>query len=280
MLKKILIWTLALVISLIALIYQRKTGPTYPKPYKIQIGNDTYKGKLLRTHAGVRECLLQVPVDDKDITGHIYYKRYKTNDEYKSVRLVPYHQELCGVLPHQPPAGKLQYYVELVKDNKIYAIAKEEPVVIRFRGDVPLYIVIPHVLLIFLTMFFSALCGLYIIFKKENYRKYVNWAFFTLLIGGFVFGPLMQKFAFNEFWTGIPFGYDLTDNKTLFAFLFWLWAFLANRMKPRPVPVLIACIMTIVIFSIPHSVMGSELDYNTNKINTGMIMGTGIKSEF
>lgn len=270
--KKAFIWVLAFVITVVAVIYQRKTGPTYPKNYTVSIGEERYKISLLRSHAGERDCLVEIMIDDKDVTGNLYYKRYKTNDNYKAVRLVQYRNELCAVLPHQPPAGKLQYYIELVKNDKKIPIAKDEPVVIRFRGDVPAYIVIPHVLLIFMAMFFSTLSGLYVAFKKENFRKYVNWAFFTLLAGGFIFGPLMQKFAFGEFWTGIPFGFDLTDNKTLFAFLFWIWAFIANRKKERPVPVLIACIMTLVIFSIPHSMMGSELDYTTNKINTGMIV--------
>jgi hypothetical protein len=270
--KKAFVWILAFIITVVAVIYQRKTGPTYPKNYTVNIGEERYKVSLLRSHAGERDCLVEIMIDDKDVTGNLYYKRYKTNDSYKTVRLVQYRNELCAVLPHQPPAGKLQYYIELVKNEKKIPIAKDEPVVIRFRGDVPAYIVIPHVLLIFMAMFFSTLSGLYVVFKKEDYGKYVKWAFFTLLVGGFIFGPLMQKFAFGEFWTGIPFGFDLTDNKTLFAFLFWLWAFIANRKKERPTPVLVACIMTLVIFSIPHSMMGSELDYSTNKINTGMIL--------
>jgi hypothetical protein len=85
----------------------------------------------------------------------------------------------------------------------------------------------------------------------------------------------MQKYAFGEFWTGIPFGFDLTDNKTLFAFLFWIWAYIATRKKASPIPVLVACIMTLVIFSIPHSFMGSELDYATNQVKTGMVLMKG-----
>ncbi|NJK98190.1 MAG: hypothetical protein HC905_27705 [Bacteroidales bacterium] len=77
MVKKVLIWALAFVITALAAIYQRKTGPTYPKSYSIMIGTETYKGSLLRSHAGVKECLLEVPVDDKGITGYIHYKRFK-----------------------------------------------------------------------------------------------------------------------------------------------------------------------------------------------------------
>jgi uncharacterized BrkB/YihY/UPF0761 family membrane protein len=90
-----------------------------------------------------------------------------------------------------------------------------------------------------------------------------------LILGGLIFGPIVQKFAFGAFWTGIPFGYDLTDNKTLIAFLFWLIPFF-YRNKPETFSkfVIIAAIVTLIVFLIPHSLFGSELDYTTNrKIN-------------
>jgi len=37
-------------------------------------------------------------------------------------------------------------------------------------------------------------------------------------------GPLVQLNAFGDLWTGWPFGGDWTDNKTLFAFIFWVIA--------------------------------------------------------
>ncbi len=83
----------------------------------------------------------------------------------------------------------------------------------------------------------------------------------------------MQKFAFGEFWTGIPWGWDLTDNKTLFAFVGWLLALWKARqlgVKGRWW-VVAAAIVLIMIYSIPHSVMGSELDYESMKVTTGSI---------
>ncbi len=43
-----------------------------------------------------------------------------------------------------------------------------------------------------------------------------------LVLGGFLLGPIVQKYAFGAFWTGWPFGEDLTDNKTAVAVLAWL----------------------------------------------------------
>ena len=82
--------------------------------------------------------------------------------------------------------------------------------------------------------------------------------------GGFVLGPLVQKAAFGEYWTGIPWGWDLTDNKTLFAALFWAAAvFLQRKGEDRRPAVLAAALATLVVFAIPHSVWGSEIRWES-----------------
>jgi hypothetical protein len=81
----------------------------------------------------------------------------------------------------------------------------------------------------------------------------------------------VQKFAFGDLWTGVPFGWDLTDNKTLIAVLFWLIAVIMNRKKERPVYMVLAAVVLLVVFSIPHSLFGSELDYGTGQVIQGII---------
>jgi len=71
----------------------------------------------------------------------------------------------------------------------------------------------------------------------------------------------VQKYAFDAFWTGFPFGYDLTDNKALIAMLFWLAAWLASRTRDRRGWIILAALVMFIIFMIPHSLLGSELDY-------------------
>jgi hypothetical protein len=76
----------------------------------------------------------------------------------------------------------------------------------------------------------------------------------------------MQKLAFDAFWTGWPFGHDLTDNKSLVAFIFWVIALVVmkknreNRLWP-----ILASIVLLAIFLIPHSVLGSETDFTKEK---------------
>jgi len=45
-----------------------------------------------------------------------------------------------------------------------------------------------------------------------------------------------------------------------------------NRKKERPVYTILAAVVLLLIYSIPHSMFGSQLDYNTGNLTQGMIM--------
>ena len=79
-----------------------------------------------------------------------------------------------------------------------------------------------------------------------------------------IIGPIVQKYAFGIYWTGFPVGTDLTDNKTLLAIVFWLTAY-GLRKKSRWWTVA-AAILMVIVYLIPHSVAGSELDYSTHRL--------------
>jgi len=175
-------------------------------------------------------------------------------------------------VPQQPAAGKIEYYFELTDQSGATTYLKEAPVVIRFKGGVPGFILLPHILFMFIAMLFSNLSGLLAAFKVPAYRKYTLWTFGSLMIGGMFLGPLVQLYAFGDLWTGIPFGWDLTDNKTLIAFAFWVLAVVMNRKKVRPIYTVVAAIVLLLIYSIPHSMFGSQLDYNTGTVTQGMIL--------
>jgi len=93
-----------------------------------------------------------------------------------------------------------------------------------------------------------------------------------LLLGGMIFGPITQLYAFGALWTGFPFGYDLTDNKTLIAFIGWTIALIAVFKSKKPGRwIIFASILMFIIFLIPHSVLGSELDYSEGMDNHSQV---------
>ena len=268
--KKILFWILAIIITLSAGIYQRKTGPTHPKEVEIQISDEKYSLELPRSHSGTNDFFLKLDIPNH-VKGKIFYRRFPTDDEWKSNKLQVKDGKIAGMLPGQPPAGKLEYYIGLFTKNQLIYIAKNDPIRIRFKGEVPNGVLIPHILIMFMAMLFSTLAGLFALGKIPDYRLYGYITLILLVAGGFILGPLMQYHAFGDAWTGIPFGWDLTDNKTLVAFIGWLTAILANRKAIKPRYYVFAAILLLIVYSIPHSVMGSEYNYETGEVMTGFV---------
>jgi hypothetical protein len=274
--KNFALWFLAFVITLSAAVYQKYTGPTYPKRVNVTVNDKQYKLKLIRTLALDETSEVKLKISDPSIKAKIYFKRFRSNDEYQVADFIytaePKKEGYSAVVPQQPAAGKIQYYVEISdsKDTKTYL--KENPVVIRFKGGVPAYILIPHILCMFIAMLFSTLAGLMAAVKFPLYKKYALWTLILFVAGGFILGPIVQNYAFGELWTGIPFGWDLTDNKTLIALVFWVLAVIMNLKKERPFYTILAAIILLLVFSIPHSLFGSELNITTGQVTQGIIL--------
>ncbi|MFZ1730375.1 MAG: hypothetical protein WBQ23_16515 [Bacteroidota bacterium] len=268
MLRSILFWVLALLITLGSAYYQRKTGPTYPVDGSLTIHGAEVHYSLTRSHGGDGDQPVPLIDPSRSVRGEIVFKRYKTDDEWTRQALVLSGDTLFGYLPHQVPAGKLEYFVELENGDNVMRIPEHESVVTRFKGAVPLGVLIPHIIAMFLAMLLSTRAGIESFRRKGKPRKQALWATGLLIIGGLILGPIVQKYAFGAYWTGFPFGMDLTDNKTLIAFIAWAIA-LAAIWKPDAIErqplrrwfVLFASLVMMAVYLIPHSLMGSELDY-------------------
>jgi len=261
--RKTLLWILAVVLTLAAAVYQRMTGPSYPVRGQADVSGTPVSYRLARSAETVRDFEIAVKNTNDSLSGYIEYKRFKTDDPWTRVEMVRAGAALSAFLPKQPPAGKLAYRVVLIEDGRETPLNGGEPVVIRFKGVVPGVAQIPHIIVIFLAMVFSVRAGLSALDRTDSPRKLVIATCVLLFVGGFILGPLMQYYAFGKFWTGFPLGTDLTDNKMLIAMIAWLAALVAGwKGKAARGWVLAASLILLIVFSIPHSLLGSELDYS------------------
>jgi len=255
-------WIIAIVITLAAAYYQRVTGPEYPKKGKSEFAGWRLSYKLGRTHAGEGDQRVAIAVPDSAIRGILYWKRYPTRDAFTGIPMQRRGDTLVAFLPRQPLAGKLQYRFRLRYGDHETLVPADGPVITRFRGDIPAYLLAPHILLMFLAMLWANRAGIEALRRDGNLLPYTRWTVVLLFLGGMVLGPIVQKYAFGEFWTGVPFGWDLTDNKTLIALLGWLAAWWRLKKNPQArSAVLAAAILMLAVYLIPHSVMGSEYKY-------------------
>jgi hypothetical protein len=273
-----ILWALSAVITLGCLTYQDMTGPTYPLEGELRTSGGPVRFKFMRSETIGRDLAIMLlePVPE-GITGSVEYRRYRSNDEWVTVPLTRGEFEfsrrgragrvraLGALLPGLAErAGKYEYFVHIDDGaGEPVSVTGDTPIYARYKAEVPVLALIMHIAVIFASMALAVRTALEAVFDG-NY-KWLLWAtVVSLLLGGFVLGPLVQWHAFGVWWSGVPFGYDWTDNKVLVGLAFWLLAAFLNRGGRRSRwSVYLALAVTLIVYFIPHSFFGSEYDYRT-----------------
>jgi hypothetical protein len=263
-----LLWIFAIALTLSSAVYQRMTGPTYPERVTSEIAGQTVNAKLLTSHSVSTDLPVAVTAADEAITGQVVYRRLGAGDDWTVVAMTRDGEQLTASLPKQPSAGKLEYSVMLESGGAQLQLSGEEAVVARFKGDVPAAILVPHIFLMFFAMLWSNRAAMEALVKGDRLVRQSLWALLMLVVGGLILGPIVQKYAFGAYWTGWPFGGDLTDNKLAVAVLAWAFAAWKVRTGFRW-PAVLAALILLAMYMIPHSVLGSTLDYETMQTVTG-----------
>jgi hypothetical protein len=266
--RSLWLWVIAIIFTIVLAVYQRMSGPTYPIRGTETLAGAKVSYKFYRSWTTGQELPVQVTSGADNISAQLYYRRYPLiNDENWLVNaMVKNGYMYTAMIPTKPPAGKVVYKVRLYKDGKEIWLNHGQPAVARFKGEVPMTLIIIHVIFMFAGLLLGLRTGLEAFNKNGKLENLVFLTLATIFLGGLILGPLVQYYAFGALWTGFPLGGDLTDSKTLFAVIFWLGAFILQKKSRWWV--ITATMLMIVVYLIPHSVLGSELNYQTGKVET------------
>ncbi len=262
----ITLWVAAFVVTVLLAVFQRATGPSYPLRGTVTLaGSEEIAFSLPRSNQGRETLAIRVPDTQSAEAMTLEWRRYPTDEDFRTLAMTPDDEgRLVAEIPNQPDAGKVEYFIQIHRGEQVVQLPEAETVVARFRASVPAGVLIPHILAMFLSMLVSTRALFEVIRPgAPKGRGLVLTSMGLLIVGGLMLGPLVQKFAFDSYWTGWPFGTDLTDNKTLIAFLAWLPAAVtaAKGFRTRTA-VVVGWVVMMGIFLIPHSMRGSELDWS------------------
>lgn len=275
--RNLLLWSVAILLTITSAVWQKKSGPTYPIGFSEEIAGVVVEGKLPRSNSINSDLPVMIQVAERGqenpgVGGTVFMRNFPTQDHWEYKALV-YNQEsgqLEGGFNRPHMAAKVEYYVDLTKDGQTLRLPVDESAVSRFKGDVPQIVLIIHIFCMFFGMLWSTRAGFEAIFAGPSLHKQTRVAFLLLLVGGMILGPVVQKYAFDAYWTGWPLGEDLTDNKLGLAVVLWGLATFMTRRTTSEKPVgrwwaVAAMLVILVVFSIPHSIHGSTFDYETGE---------------
>jgi len=135
---------------------------------------------------------------------------------------------------------------------------------IRYEGKASFILLLLHIVLM-ITAFFLLIHALYYAMnylitgeREEAIVRTVNLGTITFFITGFPIGCIIEKQVLGNYWEGVPFGWDITDSKTLIILVLWsVFIILKSKGKISSRTyakwVIINTIITIILFMLPHS---------------------------
>lgn len=262
MLKRFIYLFSSIILSIAVAYYQRVTGPTYPVKGSLDKKSKYYLPRSCTRNEG--RC--KVYIKNPEIDFYVMYKRYGVEEEFSKINSSRDKDESYLLLPDVvPPGGKIEYDV-YIKDDGVVRLNKER-VIVRFKDKVDTPILILHIVVMFLSLGVIFYLTFMIVFEGK-YNPTIFWLGYLLFFaGGFVLGPLLQKQAFGIWWSGFPFGYDMTDNKTLVVFLFWtIAAFKVLFKKDAKGMIVLSSLITLISYLIPHSIFGTEYSWEFKRL--------------
>ena len=277
--------TLSFILALVVMFYSRelslrKSVFLVVQKEDIRIEHLTVTDKIGPGDVRI-EAKITTPQPYQDYAKKLFYKI--GDEDYQPVDFVSEGDLAYQFVAHIPAQekGKRGYYYIIVEDeegNKVTLPDRIEsidpPFMLKFKGEVPVMVVISHVLGMLAGLFFAFLAffsALDILFGKDVLGRLgfsVSFSAISVFIGGMLVGGLMTNYTFGGYWEGIPIGWDITDNKTLIILLYWLIMSILmkgtifkkdeefNLLRPKSLAIftLTGVLLTILLYIVPHSI--------------------------
>ncbi|KPL05103.1 MAG: hypothetical protein AMJ73_02330 [candidate division Zixibacteria bacterium SM1_73] len=275
---------IALIFTIVLLVFARKTTTVKSVHKTVDRGGILIEHDTVPKRRGAGDVVIPVKVSGAEEVK-LFYRIGKMEFRAVDMNLKEGERNLfVASIPHHKKGTRAWYYIEAQKQTKDGKIAVSlpdknspnfKPILLKFQGNVPPYIILSHIFCLFGAIFFSVLAAFSAVDLKKGkgtMNKSVAFSLVTfifLFMGFFPLGWALNYYTFGVLWEAFPFGSDVTDNKGQIAFLSWLVTlFLVKGTVLRKNPsknlvsakgfsiaVIVSFMITIGMYLIPHSLI-------------------------
>lgn len=266
---------LAAALTILLLVAARKLSTRHPDDLAGEAQGVRLEHRSITEHRPGAEIDVTATLQASDAVVAVLRYRVAANSPYQKVTMARVGGRARAILPADlgRRGDRVTYFLS-AEDSSGAILATipadtSKPLLIKFKGRVTTWLLVAHITAMFGSLFFALLTAMAAVdlWRGVGRLKVVvrnsAMALYLISIGGFPLGLAVAYQTFGVAWSGVPFGWDVTDNKTLILVLCWLVTVLLGLKRLSRAAaashhsflllVFASVLVTLAAYLIPHS---------------------------
>ena len=176
--QSIILWTAAIIITLLAGYAQSIKSPYYPVNGTITVVSGYASFSFDKVYRGKGGYPVWIVADFDSLKGELKWRDTKGNNEWQTIQMRPKGQAIYAEIPAHPPLSKVEYRVTLNDHGKTFLVPQTEIADIQFLGHVPSSIMMFYYITLFGGILLAVRTGFEVFKDKPRIKMYT---IFTLI---------------------------------------------------------------------------------------------------
>lgn len=246
---QIILWAGAVVITFLAGYFESISSANYP--ISGTIGVKGYKVSYLMPMEWKKNSSFKaiIRTDIDSLEGKIFWRKIG-EENWKEKKLYQHENAMIGNVPVYPPLTEIEYKLEVYRDEKFYSINGNNPVKLKFYGEVNATIYYLYFFTLFAGILLSTRTGLEYFHQNEKIQKLTIFTiiFFFLY---FITAPLKLTYEVGGF-SRVPGLTELIEWKSVILFTVWILGmiFIFKKREQRRIIAISTAALTLLLFII------------------------------
>ena len=249
--QQFILWTGALIITIIFTFLLRTISPEKPVTGTVEFGNEKVGYKFDKVYRSDDDYSVMLFSDIDSLQADLEYKDSNSGKGWITVPMENKNGMLTANIPKHPTKSLVDYKVTLKYEGQTFIVPRKNGLTIKFLGRVSPQIMAWFYVALFGGILLSTRIGLEYFNEDEKIKKLSFFAFTTFVFYAMLLIPVKRTYELSAFGKSIPQINQLFSVGGILIIVLWLGGMISFfYVKNRRLMALIIAISTFLIFLI------------------------------
>lgn len=249
--QQFILWSGAIVITIIFVFLLRTISPEKPVTGTVEFGNEKVAYKFDRIYRSDEAYSVMLFSEIDSLQANLEYKSSKPGTNWINVPMKYRDGVLTAEIPKHPSQSLVDYRVTLKYKGQTFIVPKKNGLTLKFLGRVSSQIMAWFYVALFGSILLSTRIGLEFFNENEKIKKLSFFAFITFVFYAMLLIPVKRTYELSALGKSIPQITQLFSIGGISIIILWIAGMTSFfYLKNRRLMALIVAVLTFLIFII------------------------------